>query len=164
MSRTHRLLVPVCLFAIVVLGLSTIIAGNPPASFANLEPARTNPIRLSADGTRLYAVNPPNNSVSVFDTSNPQSPNLIAEIPVGVGPVSVNPRTADEIWVVNQISNSISVVSVSWGIVTDTIATGNGTEPMDVAFAGNNQAYVSCSRANTIAVYDTGTHALIKSL
>lgn len=164
MSRTHRLLVPVFLFAIVALGLSTIIAGKPPASFANLEPARTNPIRLSADGTRLYAVNPPNNSVSVFDASNQQSPTLIAEIPVGVGPVSVNPRTADEVWVVNQVSNSISVVSVSRGIVTDTIGTGNGTEPMDVVFAGTNQAYVSCSRANAIAVYDTGTHALIKSL
>jgi len=164
MSRTRRVFVAISLFAIVALGLSTIIAGKPPASFANLEPARTNPIRLSADGTRLYAVNPPNNSVSVFDTSNPQSPNLIAEIPVGVGPVSVNPRTSDEIWVVNQVSNSLSVVSVSRGIVTDTIATGNGTEPMDVVFAGTNQAYVSCSRANAIAVYDTGTHALIKSL
>jgi uncharacterized protein YjdB len=136
----------------------------PTPSFANLEPAQTNPIRLSADGTRLFAVNTPNNSLLVYDATQPANPVLLSEIPVGVGPVSANPRTQDEIWVVNQVSNSISVVSISQGIVTDTIYTGAGTEPMDVVFAGTNQAYVSCSRNNTIAVFDTGTHAAITVL
>jgi YVTN family beta-propeller protein len=139
-------------------------ADGPAAAFANLEPAQTNPIRLSADGTRLFAVNTANNSVSVFDVTQPRTPRLLAEVPVGVGPVSANPRTNDEAWVVNQVSNSLSVVSVSKGIVTDTIYTGSGTEPMDVVFAGVNQAYVSYSRANTIAAFDTNSHALIAAL
>lgn len=139
-------------------------ADGPEAAFANLEPAQTSPIRLSADGTRLFAVNTANNSLSVFDVTQPRSPKLLAEVTVGVGPVSTNPRTNDEVWVVNQVSNSVSVVSLSKGIVTDTIYTGSGTEPMDVVFAGVNQAYVSCSRTNTIAAFDTNSHNLITTL
>jgi DNA-binding beta-propeller fold protein YncE len=167
MSRSRRApAVFTCLLvsAILLVLVSATTADNPPPGFANFEPAQVNPIRLSSDGRTLFAVNTPNNTLSVFDVSRADNPNLQAEIPVGVGPVSVNPRTQDEIWVVNQVSNSVSVVSVSQGIVTDTIATGSGTEPADVVFAGNNQAYVSCSRSNTIAVYDTNTHNLISSL
>lgn len=136
-------------------------AAQTQPALPNFEAAQTNPIRLSTDGTRLFAVNTANDSLSVFDVTQPGSPVLLAEIPVGVGPVSANPRTNDEVWVANQVSNSVSVVSVSKGIVTDTIKTGAGTEPMDVAFAGTNQVYVSCSRNNTIAVFDANTHALI---
>ncbi|MGD0131927.1 MAG: beta-propeller fold lactonase family protein [Bryobacteraceae bacterium] len=139
-------------------------AQSTPAAFANFEASQTNPVRLSADGTRLYAVNTPNGSLSVFDVTTPGTPTEIVEIPVGVEPVSVsvNPATNDEAWVVNQVSNSISVVSVSKGIVTDTIPAS--AEPMDVVFAGANQAYVSISRNNQIAVFDTTTHALITTL
>ncbi len=150
--------------AITLLAYVPTTAESPSTGFANFEAAQTNPLRLSADATRLYATNPANGSVSVFDVTRPGTPVLLAEIPVGVGPASVNPRTDDEVWVANQISNSVSVASVSKGIVTDTIYTGAGTEPADVVFAGTNQAYVSLSRSNTIAVYDTNTHALIASL
>ena len=152
----------------VLSSLMTSRAQAPPPVFANFEEAQTNPVRLSADGTLLFAVNTPNASLSVFDVTTPTSPKLLAQIPVGLGPVSVNPRTGDEAWVVNQVSNSISVVSAvagSWengGIVTDTIYVK--PEPMDVVFAGSNQAYISVSRANRIAVVDANTHALISSL
>src|ERR1039457_4871173 len=143
----------------------TTRAQAPPPVFANLEEAQTTPVRLSADGTLLFAVNPPTPSLSVFDVTPPASPSLLAQIPVGLGPVSVNPRTDDEVWVVNQVSNSISVVSPvggSWnngGFVTSTISVK--LEPMDVVFAGSNQAYISVSRSNRIAVVDTNTHTSI---
>jgi YVTN family beta-propeller protein len=140
----------------------TTTAQSTPAGFANFEGSQTNPVRLSPDGTRLFAVNTPNNSVSVWDVTTSGSPKPLAQIPVGVEPVSVNPRTDDEAWVVNQVSNSISVVSVSKGIVTDTIPAK--PEPMDVVFAGANQAYVSISRNNQIAVFDATTHAPISTL
>src|ERR1035438_10415865 len=123
--------------AVILLALLAIVSfltptpAQPPAPvFANFEEAQTNPVRLSADNTRLFAVNTPNASLSVFDVTTPGSPSLLAQIPVGLGPVSVNPRTNDEAWVVNQVSNSVSIVSVSKGIVTETI--GAGVEPMDV--------------------------------
>ena len=151
--------------ATILLGLLAVEASrvttraqSAPAAFANFEEAQTNPVRLSADGKRLFAANTPNASLSVFNVTTPGSPSLLVQIPVGLGPVSVNPRTDDEAWVVNQVSNSVSVVSVSKGIVTNTIYVK--PEPMDVVFAGTNQAYISVSRANQIAVVDTNTEAV----
>jgi len=148
---------------VTLLALVTTTAQAPPPAFANFEEAQTNPIRLSADGTRLFAVNTPNATLSVFDVTAPGTPNLLAQIPVGLGPVSVNPLTDDVAWVVNQVSNSVSIVSVSKGIVTNTINYLK-SEPMDVVFAGTNQAYVSVARNNEIAVFDTNTYALIKTI
>jgi YVTN family beta-propeller protein len=135
----------------------------PPSEFVNFEGAQTNPIRMSADGTRLFALNTPDSRVSVFDLTNPSAPALIVEIPVGIEPVSVNvnPTNTDEAWVVNQVSDSVSIVSVSKGIVTDTIYCKD--EPSDVVFAGTN-AFVSVARSNLINVYDIASHQLVKSI
>lgn len=155
------------------LAIGPLAAQVQPSAYVNFEGAQTNPIRISADGTRLFAVNTPNGTLSVFClvtssscTGTPSNPALIAEIPVGIEPVSVNinPNVAgnNEAWVVNQISNSISVVSVSKGIVTDTILAK--AEPSDVVFAGKNQAFVSVARSNLVNVYSTTTHGLVKSI
>ncbi|HXM40129.1 MAG TPA: YncE family protein [Bryobacteraceae bacterium] len=163
MAFPRHVIFPVILLG-VIAGVSTRVttrAQSAPSAFANFEEAQTNPVRLSADGTILFAVNTPNASLSVFDVTTPGSPSLLSEIPVGLGPVSVNPRTDDEVWVVNQVSNSVSVVSVSQGIVVDTISVK--PEPMDVVFAGS-QAYISVSRANAVVVVDTSTHAPISTL
>src|SRR4051794_26591225 len=87
----------------------------PAASYVNFEARHTNPIRLSADGTRLFAVNSADARLAVFDATQ-TPPVLISEIPVGLEPVSVNPRTPDEVWVVNELSNSVSIVSISRAI------------------------------------------------
>ena len=144
-------------------------AQAPASAFVNFEGAQTNPIRISADGTRLFAVNTPNGTLSVFSLTAPYSatnPGLIAEIPVGIEPVSVNinPNVPgnNEAWVVNQISNSVSVVSVSRGIVTDTLYAK--AEPEDVVFAGDGLAFVSVARSNLVNVYSTATHALVQSI
>src|SRR5580692_12928072 len=136
------------LFAAIAAG--PIAAQVPPSEFVNFEGAQTNPIRISADGTRLFAVNTPNGTLSVFDITQPASPSLIAEIPVGIEPVSVNINAKvannNEAWVVNQVSNSVSVVSVFQVIVTDTIYAK--AEPADVVFAGSGLAFVSVARSN----------------
>src|SRR5437879_3351138 len=120
-------------------------------SYVNFEGKQTSPVRLSADGTRLFAVNTPDARLSVFDISHPSNPFLIAEIPVGLEPVSVNPRTSDEVWVVNEVSDSISIVSVSQRIVTDTLYVKD--EPADVVFAGG-RAFVTAARNNRVLVFD----------
>ncbi len=137
---------------------SQVAAGG---TFVNFESAQTNPVRLSPDGTRLFAVDTPDARVSVFDVSQSGNPVLIAEIPVGIEPVSVNARSNDEAWVVNQESDTVSVVSVSKGIVTDTIYAKD--EPMDVVFAAG-LAFVSVSRSNKINAYDVNTHRLTASI
>jgi YVTN family beta-propeller protein len=151
------------LFAVVAA--VPLAAQVPPSAFVNFEGALTNPVRISADGTRLFAVNTPDARLSVFDLTSPASPKLLVEIPVGIEPVSVNINPGvsgnDEAWVVNEESDSVSVVSVSKGIVTDTIYCKN--EPSDVVF-GKGKAFVSASRLNQVNVYDAASHTLLKTI
>lgn len=130
-------------------------------SYVNFEGKQTSPIRLSPDGSRLFAVNTPDNRLSVFDVSVPSNPILIAEIPVGLEPVSVNPISNDEAWVVNEVSDSVSVVSVSRRVVTDTIYVKD--EPADIAFA-NGRAFITASRNNRIAVIDLASHVVLTNI
>src|SRR5688572_10901808 len=139
------------------LGISSLTA----QTFVNFEGKQTSPVRLSPDGSRLFAVNTPDNRLSVFDVSNPQNPILIAEIPVGLEPVSVNPFSNDEAWVVNEVSDSVSVVSVSQHVVTDTIYVKD--EPADVAFA-SGRAFVTASRNNRVTVVDLASHAVVTNI
>src|SRR5688572_9303177 len=130
-------------------------------SYVNFEGKQTRPICLSPDGTKLFAVNTPDARLSVFDITHPLNPYLIAEIPVGVEPVSVNARNNDEVWVVNEVSDSISIVSVSNRLVVDTLYVKD--EPADVVFA-DGKAFVSAARKNLIAVFDAVTHALLTNI
>ena len=149
-----RIALVVSLVALLLQLTAISQTGITPANFVNFEGAQTNPIRLSPDGTRLFAVNTPDARLSVFDLLEPANPTLIAEIPVGIEPVSVNPRTNDEVWVVNQVSDSVSIVSVPAGIVVDTLHVPD--EPADVVFAGS-LAFVSVSRSNEVRVFDAVT-------
>src|SRR6185295_6965617 len=112
---------------------------------------------LSPDGTRLFVLNTPDARMSVFDVSNPANPApvLIAEIPVGMEPVSLRARTNDEVWVVNELSDSVSIVSVSGQKTLATLRTVD--EPADVVFA-QGRAFVSCARKNIVRVFDAITH------
>src|SRR5215467_2479499 len=130
-------------------------------AYVNFEGKQTNPLRLSPDGSRLFAVNTPDARLSVFDVSQPSNPRLIAEIPVGVEPVSVNPRNNDEVWVVNEVSDSISIVSISQRIVVDTLYVKD--EPADVVFAGG-KAFVTAARKNMVAVFDVSSHNLVTNI
>ncbi len=143
------------LFAVAPIG-----AQVPTANFVNFEARQTSPLRLSPDGQRLLAVNSADARLSVFNIT--QSPPVLAkEIPVGIEPVSVNVRTNDEAWVVNELSDSISVVSIMRGIVTDTINVKD--EPADVVFAGG-LAFVSVSGNNEVRVFDATTHAWTRTI
>ena len=132
----------------------------PTTAFANFEARQTNPIRLSQDGKTLFAVNTADARLSVFNLS--QNPPLLAkEIPVGFEPISVTPRTNDEVWVVNELSDSISIVSIPLGLVTDTIQVKD--EPADVVFAAG-RAFVSVAGNNEIRVFNPTTRAAVATI
>jgi YVTN family beta-propeller protein len=146
---------------LVAGALITAVAGASAQNYVNFEGKQTNPIRVSADGTRLFAVNTPDARVSVFDLGDPANPRRVGEIPVGLEPVSVNPRSNDEVWVVNEVSDSLSVVSVSKGTVTATLRSKD--EPMDVVFAGRH-AFVSVGGGNELAVFDVTTREEVRRI
>jgi sugar lactone lactonase YvrE len=125
-------------------------------TFVNFEAQHTRPVCLSPDGTRLFVVNTPDARLSVFDVSNPANPLpvLIREIRTGIDPVAVNAVSNDEAWVVNELSDSVSIVSVSSGITVATLPCKD--EPGDVVFAGG-KAFVSCARNNGIRIFSIST-------
>jgi YVTN family beta-propeller protein len=125
-------------------------ATNP--DFAHFESAQVHPLALTPDGNRLLAVNTPDNRLSVFDVTG-AAPVRIAEIPVGMEPVSVAARTNGEAWVVNNLSDDVSVVDLATLHVRATIRVGD--EPNDVVLAGSPvRAYVSVSQEDALKAYD----------
>jgi YVTN family beta-propeller protein len=146
---------------VLVLTFAFLPLSTHAQPFVNYEAKQTAPIRLSPDGSRLFAVNTPDGRLSVFNVTNPKNPILIAEIPVGLEPVSVNPVSNDEAWVVNEVSDSVSIVSVSQHAVINTLYVKD--EPADVVFA-NGRAFVSCGRNNQIAVFDQASQNIITNI
>ena len=149
---------PLASVAALLISLASPPARAQSPGYVNFESHQARPICLSADGTRLFAVNTPDARLSVFDVSNPANPTpvLIREIQVGLEPVSVNVVSNDEAWVVNQTSDSVSVVSVATGNVADTLSCKD--EPADVVFAGGF-AFITCAGSNLVRVFNITTHA-----
>jgi DNA-binding beta-propeller fold protein YncE len=113
-------------------------------SFVEFESGHVRPLALSPDGTRLFAVNTPDNRLEVFSITA-GSLTHIDSIPVGMEPVAVAARTDTEVWVVNHLSDSVSIVDLSAtpAKVVRTLLVGD--EPRDIVFAGTggNRAFIS---------------------
>ncbi len=121
-----------------------------PQAFVNWESPHVSPLDLSPDRALLFAVNTPDNRLEIFDLTG-GSPTPLASVPVGLDPVTVRARTDNEVWVVNHVSDSVSIVDVAARNVVKTLSPGD--EPTDVAFAAG-RAFVVCSQLNEVVVYD----------
>lgn len=111
-------------------------AQAPPPAYTLFESGQVRPLALSPDGSRLFAVNTPDGSLEVFDIG-PGGLSHRASIPVGLEPVSVAARSDSEVWVVNHLSDSVSVVNVGRGEPNRVVRTLLvGDEPRDIVFAG----------------------------
>jgi len=138
-----------------LLALTAVLVTAPALaqqSFVNWETPHVSPLEFDAVGQRLFVVNTADNRLEVFDVTG-AVPVPLFDVPVGLDPVSVRQRTANEVWVVNSISDSISVVDLSTQTVIATIDTAD--EPADVVFAGTpTRAFVSCAQPNLVQVFD----------
>ncbi|MBM3984616.1 MAG: hypothetical protein FJ296_02820, partial [Planctomycetes bacterium] len=140
------------------LFLAAVAGAAAQDGFVHYETVHSHPLDLTPGAQRLLAVNTADGRLMVFDASGAQ-PVLERAIPVGYDPVSVRARTGTEAWVVNHISDSVSVVDVSTGRTLATLPTDD--EPADVIFAGTPQrAFVTCSEANTVLVFDPANLSL----
>src|SRR5262245_27891127 len=148
------LFAPLTLFALAVLntacpvnspGPGTVQAPGPK-TIINFETIPTRPLALSPDGTRLFVTNVPDSRLEIFRlTAQGLTPE--SSVTVGLEPVAVAARNNNEVWVVNLVSDSVSVVDVTPGQVpriTRTLLVGD--EPRDIVFAGTNRAFVSTAR------------------
>jgi DNA-binding beta-propeller fold protein YncE len=104
-------------------------------SFITFESGQVRPLALSADGSKLFAVNTPNNTLVIYNITH-FGVTKQAEVSVGMEPVAVAIRNSNEVWVVNHLSDSVSVVTLSGTPrVTRTLLVGD--EPRDIVFAGS---------------------------
>src|SRR5438128_4716663 len=127
-----------------LLLLTAFLSTPAAASFTTFESGQVRPMALSPDGTRLFAVNTPDDRLEIFSVG---TGGLIhtSSVPVGLEPVAVAARSNTEVWVVNHLSDSVSIVDVSSSPphVTRTLLTCD--EPRDIVFA-NNRAFVTTAR------------------
>lgn len=109
-------------------------------SFVAFESLQFRPLALSQNGRHLFAVNTPDNRLEVFDIQGPE-PRLLASVPVGLEPIAVAVRNPREVWVVNHLSDSVSIVELGWPYrarVKRTLWVGD--EPRDIVFAGEGRS------------------------
>jgi YVTN family beta-propeller protein len=132
----------------VVCWLGHATAADLP--YVNFENHPIHALDLSPNGNWLAATHTADQRVQLFDTSATE-PVSVGSVVVGVDPVSARFRNDDELWVVNHISDSISVIDVKQRRVLRVLRTLD--EPFDVVFA-MGKAFVSCSQVNTLQVFD----------
>jgi YVTN family beta-propeller protein len=112
--------------------------------FIEFESGPVRPVALSGDGTRLFAVNTPDNRLEIFNVGA-GGISKAGSVQVGLEPVAVAVRNAGEVWVVNHLSDSVSIVDVASTPprVTRTLLVGD--EPRDILFAGTggNRAFIT---------------------
>ncbi|MCI0631077.1 MAG: hypothetical protein L0Y44_10550 [Phycisphaerales bacterium] len=141
--------------AVALLAANTALG----QSFVNWETPHVSPLAMTPDGAKLLVVNTADNRLEVFSVAIGGLTH-VGSIEVGLDPVSVRARTNTEAWVVNHVSDSVSIVDLPTMRVLNTISVGD--EPADVAFAAG-KAFVSLSQLNQIKVYDQSTLAQLGS-
>ena len=107
------------------------------SSFTLFESGQVRPLAISPDRRHLFAVNTPDNRLEIFRIEHHRLVHT-ASIPVGLEPVAVAARSDREVWVVNHLSDSVSVIALdddaASGRVERTLLVGD--EPRDIVFAG----------------------------
>ncbi len=166
--RTARhlllLLLPLAFLAMGASNCGTLLPLPRSGAQLYLSP-QTNPMALSEDGTRLYVANTTSGTLSVLDVTNPLAPTELATVRVGHDPTSVavlpGGANGDElVFVVNHISDSISVVSRNRLAVVQTIQEFDAAgvtrmdEPVGIAFASPTRALVTLDQPNQVLTLD----------
>jgi DNA-binding beta-propeller fold protein YncE len=116
---------------------ATAEASATTPSYTLFESGQVRPLALSPSGNYLFAVNTPDNRLEVFEVKKSGLVHT-ASVPVGLEPVAVAARSDEEVWVVNHLSDSVSVVQLGKGGYGGTVARTLlvGDEPRDIVFAG----------------------------
>src|SRR5262245_40308232 len=113
------------------------VIGCRPAAAAvtTFETGPVRPVAMSPDGNTLFVANTPDGRLEIF-TITAGGLTHTGAVPVGLEPCAVAARTNSEVWVVNHLSDSVSIVDVGTTPprVVRTLLVGD--EPRDIVFAG----------------------------
>jgi YVTN family beta-propeller protein len=126
------------------LGNQAWAQGGP---YVNFETIPNRALALSPNGSRLFVTNTPDGRLEIFNISATGGLTAAGSVSVGLDPIAVAARSNTEVWVVNHLSDSVSVVDVS--ATPRVVRTLNvGDEPRDIVFAGpgGNRAFITAAR------------------
>lgn len=156
--RMHRLL------SLLMLGLACLLVSPRAApAYTLFESDPVRPVALSPDGQWLAVANSPHGTLDVMRVVGRRLV-PVGSVPVGVEPVAVAWRDARELWVVNHLSDSVSVVQLDGplagllrvlgallglpdsapGRLVRTLHVGD--EPRDIVFAGDRAFITTAHR------------------
>ncbi|HEY6557283.1 MAG TPA: hypothetical protein VI072_08415 [Polyangiaceae bacterium] len=125
--------------------IAPITPSSGSRNFVHFESGPVRPVAMSADGTKLFVTNIPDGRLEIFGIDSVGNLSPQASVRVGLEPVAVAVRSASEVWVVNHLSDSVSIVNVASNPprVTRTLLVGD--EPRDIVFAGasNSRAFIT---------------------
>ena len=126
-------------------GSDSVTADGLAGSVTVFESGPVRPIALSADGKRLFVTNRPAHCLEIYAVEG-DTLRLVSAVAVGLEPVAVAERNANELWVVNHLSDSVSVVRLDGTPrVLRTLQVGD--EPRDIVFAGatRDRAFITAA-------------------
>lgn len=171
---------PFAFAAVVLVSCLTSVAVSsaaPPSASAEVgHPSFLSPHArpIVTLGDRVFVANTPADTVDVIDAA---SRKVVARVNVGVDPVSLALRPGGkELWVANHVSDSVSVIDLDPAAPTflQVVATVQDfdprtkstrfDEPVGIAFAGADKAYVALSSENEIAVVNASSRKVVKRL
>lgn len=116
-----------------------------PDNYVLFESGQVRPLAFSSDGKRIYVANTPAGRLDIVGVGEDKL-YLVNSVSVGLEPVAVAARNDSEVWVVNHLSDSVSIVDVgSQPHVRQTLQVGD--EPKDIVFAGaeHNLAFITAA-------------------
>ena len=144
--RILAVLMCACALALMTIALPAS-SSSAQASYRLFESDQVRPLALSSDGKRLYAVNTPDGVLEIFVITSGGLLLNAASVPVGLEPVAVALRNDDEAWVVNHLSDSISVVDLKAAPPRVVRSLLVGDAPRDIVFAGpgGDRAFVTAA-------------------
>lgn len=112
-------------------------AMSPSDNYMNFESGPVRPIVTSEDKKLVFVANTAANCLEIYRARGSELTRISA-LSVGLDPVAVSVRNGHEVWVVNHMSDSVSIVDISGQPkVVNTLLVGD--EPRDIVFAGTQQ-------------------------
>ena len=128
---------------LALLAVLLIASAAQAVDFVEFETGPVRALATNGAGNELYAVNTPDNRLEIFDVTD-NGLVKTASVPVGMEPCAVAVAPDGKVWVVNHLSDSVSIVdaTLSPPQVVNTLVVGD--EPRDIVFAGTaGRAFVT---------------------
>ena len=126
-----------------------------PGPFTTFESGQVRPLAVSPDGSTLYAINTPDNHLEILDLAS-GTPVHRGSVAVGLEPVAVAVGPDGRVWVVNHLSDSVSIVDTSAAPARVVQTLYVGDEPRDIVFGGDQRrrAFISAAHRGQNAGFD----------